>query len=331
MLLCYNFPKLFYKRQTSTEVKDIYLAPLEGITDYIFRNTFRDFYGGIKKFYTPFLSPNATAKFPGRELKNIDPEINDVSCVIPQLLCANAEHFIWAMKEIKARGFKEVNLNLGCPSGTVTAKKKGSGFLNYPWELKDFLSQIYEVADKESMLISIKSRIGYLEEDEFPELLDIFNQFPISELTIHPRVRKDFYTGPIRMKAFDYAIKNTQNPLVYNGDIQSLQDIHDLHSHCLTVCGNDVSAIMIGRGIIEKPWILTGQAMDKEKLLEFHNSLLEQYTKDFSGDIPVINHMKEIWTYWSNNFPEKEKQLKMLKKTKSLAAYKASVADIFRN
>lgn len=320
-------------------MKKIYLAPLEGVTDSIYRKTFMEFYGGVDKVYTPFLAPCATRKFTTREYRDIDPELNDTGITVPQLLTSNAEHFLWAAAEIAALGYLEINLNLGCPSGTVVAKKKGSGFLFYPEELDEFLYKVFDELElrcgkkgAKAPNISIKTRLGKLSPDEFYRILEVYNKYPISELTIHPRVQTDFYKGPVRMEYFHFAYDNSESPLVYNGDIKTVRGAQELENKY-----PDINAIMIGRGLIANPELalaVRSDALDTnlnyERLKEFHDSLLGQYTKLLSGDNPVLHRMKELWMFWQTAFPGKEKEIKEIKKSNSLQIYRISVANLFR-
>lgn len=310
---------------------DIYLAPLEGVTDSIYRNTFLKFYGGVQKVYTPFISPNSTFKFTTREFKDIDPKKNDTNITVPQLLTNKPEHFLWAAAEISALGFHEINLNLGCPSGTVVAKKKGSGLLYYPEELDKFLYEIFSGIDEACAknnakvpALSIKTRLGKLEPEEFYEILDIYNKYPIHELTIHPRIQSDFYKEPVRMELFDYAISHAKAKLVFNGELNSTADILSIEEKY-----DIVNAVMLGRGLISNPELATWyrndiqpDEIDMTKFKAFHDSLLEQYISVLSGEKPVLHRMKEFWVYWQKHFADNEKQIKKLKKSNKISEYK---------
>ncbi|MCR4830771.1 MAG: tRNA-dihydrouridine synthase family protein [Pseudobutyrivibrio sp.] len=312
-------------------MKKIYLAPLEGVTDSIYRNTFMKYYGGVDKVYTPFISPNSTYKFTTREFKDIDPDKNDPYITVPQIITNNSEHFLWAVNEISKLGFKEINFNLGCPSGTVVAKKKGSGLLFYPEELDKLLYEVFQHIDGKCN-ISIKTRLGKHEPDEFYEILDIYNKYPISELTIHPRIQSDFYREPIRNEFFEYAIEHSKAPVVFNGEIKTVSDILEFEdSH------DTVNAIMIGRGLIANPelalWYKTNDekdSYDTSKFKDFHNSLLEQYINVLSGDKPVLHRMKEFWAYWQVNFPDQEKTIKKIRKSNKLIEYKDLVTAMLK-
>lgn len=303
----------------------IYLAPLEGVTDSIYRNTFERYYGGVDKYFTPFISPNSTFKFTTREFKDIDPEKNDISKIVPQILTNKSEHFLWAVKEIASLGYKEINFNLGCPSGTVVAKKKGSGLLYYPEELDKLLYEVFEELPS-NVEISIKTRLGKNEPDEFYEILDIYNKYPISELTIHPRIQTDFYKEPIRPEFFEYAVKQSKAPLVFNGDVTTIEGIKDTYRKY-----DNLNAVMIGRGLIANPGLATGYKkgladedikLDLVIFKKFHDDLLSQYTEVLSGEKPVLHRMKEFLSFWQANFPEEEKLIKKLRKSNRISEYR---------
>lgn len=322
----------------------IYMAPLEGITDNFFRNSYMEMFEGVDKVYTPFISPNDTCSFTGKEKRNIDVTKNDVNILVPQLLCYKAEHFLWGAQQMAQMGYKEVNLNLGCPSGTVVAKKKGSGFLAFPEELDSFLEAAFEGCDKLGIKLSIKTRIGRYEPEEFERLLEIYNKYPIYELTIHPRVQKDFYREPVKLNWFEYAYRNSKNPLVYNGEVNTLEDACKIIDDFPKIQG-----IMLGRGLLKNPYLpaeiksqgdkvgtgesgptgVSGNALEvysSEQIIDgisrFEERLLKEYSDYMSGDGPALARMKELWVYWQVNFTD-EKALKHIFKAKSIKEYKA--------
>ena len=312
----------------------IYMAPMEGITDYVYRNTFEEMFGGVDKYFTPFITPTSVKKFQTKELDNIDPEKNDITRVVPQILTNNPDHFMWAAEEIGARGFKEINLNLGCPSGTVVAKRKGSGLLRYTDELEEFLDAVFEGCGRIGMNLSLKTRLGLDNPDEFYEIMDIYNRFPIYELTVHPRIRKDFYREPIRPEYFDYAYDNSVNPLVYNGDLTTISDILS----CLEKYPK-VDSVMIGRGLLSDPALpaaakrnstdISGYQTDIDRLIEFHDILLEKFRERLSGDNPVLYHMKDVFTFMSVRFKDDERMIKNVLKSKKLSEYQTAANILF--
>ncbi|MBR1623579.1 MAG: tRNA-dihydrouridine synthase, partial [Pseudobutyrivibrio sp.] len=206
------------------------------------------------------------------------------------------------------------------------AKKKGSGLLYYPEELDNLLYEIFEKLEGVCN-ISIKTRLGKHEPEEFYEILDIYNKYPIFELTVHPRIQSDFYREPVRKDFFEYAIAHSKAPVVYNGEIKTVSDINNFEGYY-----ESVNAIMLGRGLISNPelalWYRNGDmhdTIDMTKFKDFHADLLSQYTQTLSGEKPVLHRMKEFWTYWQVNFPGSDKLIKKLRKANRLQEYKSFV------
>ena len=308
----------------------IYFAPLEGITNYIFRNTYNEIYGHVDKFFAPFISPSEASPMTNREKKDIAPENNTGINLVPQILTRRSDCFIEAAKELLNMGYSEINLNLGCPSGTVCAKGKGAGFLPDTSELQSFFDDIYAYAGKENLKISVKTRLGYYNPDEFYDLVEIFNGFPISELIVHPRIRSDFYKGEPRREYFKYALEHAKSPLVYNGNIFSCKDYDELKSSFDAA----FDPVMLGRGLISDPALsgkLKGSVAETDlaQLRKFHDTLYHEYRKVISPDINVLYKMKDLWTYWSLLFDGRERDIKRLMKAKKYADYDDAVARIF--
>lgn len=303
-----------------------YFAPMEGITGYVHRNAFHSLFPGVDKYFTAFIAPNQKGKFSAREKKDIAPEHNEGMCVVPQLLTNNAEDFILTAGKIKALGYDTVNLNLGCPSRTVAAKYRGSGFLEKREELNRFLEEIFNGAD---VKISIKTRIGKDEPEEFVKLLDIYNQYPIEELIVHPRTQRDYYKNTPNWDVFAYALANSKNPVCYNGDIAAAEDYRKLRERF-----PELDKVMIGRGLLANPGliqVLEGGGMpDKETLRAFHDRVYAGYLEEMSGPTPALFKMKELWTYMSRIFADAKKPAKRIRKAEKLAAYEAAVDSLFR-
>lgn len=297
--------------------KKIYMAPMEGVTGFIYRNTFARFFGGIDKYYTPFISPGEHKNFKSRELKDVLPENNEGLNVAVQMLTNNAELFIVTAHRMKDFGYKEVNLNLGCPSGTVVSKGKGSGFLSFPEKLDAFLDEIYNSLADTGLDISVKTRLGRYEPDEFYELLDIYNKYPVSELIIHPRVQKDMYKNKPRMEFFDYAVKHSKNRLVYNSDICTVEDYENIIN-----AYPDVSAVMLGRGLISNPGlakqIIDGKQIDKDTLRAFYDALVDAYRAEIPDEKNVVFKIKENLFYLVNLFNDKDAYWKKIRKSDNL-------------
>ena len=324
-----------------------YMAPMEGITGYVFRNVHHSCFPSMDKDFTPFLAPNQNGKLSPKEHEDVSPDHNQGMYVVPQILTNSSRDFIRTARTLQNMGYEEVNLNLGCPSGTVVSKRRGSGFLAFPEELNRFLYEIFSGLD---MKISVKTRIGKEDPNEFMNLLEIYNQFDMEELIIHPRVQKDLYRNRPRMQMFSWAFSHSRNPVCYNGDLFRREDIENIRQEFPSL-----PAVMLGRGITACPGLL-GDLKEREILLtppssgieedpnrlrmqkrclrEFHDRLYEAYQKTYlaaSGPKVVLIKMKEIWCYLWTAFEAGEKPGKKIRKSRTLSEYETAVSAIFQN
>lgn len=310
-------------------VMKFYLAPMEGITTYIYRNAYNHYFGGIDKYFTPFI---ASQKMNRRERNEILPEHNQSLTVVPQILANRSEEFLKIAKKIAEYGYTTVNLNLGCPSGTVTARKRGAGFLSVPDELDRFLYEIYE---QSPLQISIKTRIGISSVDEWGHILDIYSKYPIEELIIHPRLQKELYKFTPHKEAYLTAVSALPKiPLCYNGDITSKETYETLLD-----TAPETKRVMIGRGILKNPLLAvqldtakgTRQpTLNKETVKAFHDELFEGYAAQMAGETPTLFKMKDLWTYLSDSFAASDKHLRKIRKASDYTEYKAAVNCMFR-
>ena len=298
-----------------------YFAPMEGLTDSIYRRLHHKYFSGVDRYYMPFISPTVHRSLTNREERELPFADAESFSAVPQLLTKVPEDLLWAAQVIRDRGYEEVNLNLGCPSGTVTAKGKGSGMLADLDALDRFLDSIFSAAP---LPLSVKTRLGVTESAEFPALLEIYNRYPIRELTIHPRVRKQFYSGGVDMEMFRYAVENSKNPICYNGDILSLKDAEKIAAEF-----PQVEAIMIGRGLIGDPGMLRPDGTDIGKLEAFCEELLEAYLVAFGGSRNAMFRLKENWGFLISYFENSEKLWKKLRKTTDLHEYRSITKEIF--
>lgn len=301
---------------------------MEGITGHIYRNAHHQIFPHIDKYFTPFITPTQTKKLNTREWNDILPERNVGINIIPQIMTNCPDDFIWAANQCREMGYQEINLNLGCPSGTVVSKKRGAGFLEYPVELDRFLDRVTHEMEVMEMKFSVKTRIGKTDPDEYEELSAIYNRYPLEELIIHPRVRADFYKNYPNREVFHKAYENSRNPVCYNGDLFNRESCEAFVAEY-----PDIPAIMLGRGIIANPGLVnelvTGEILTKAKLLKFHNLILEAYKDIISGDRNVLFKMKEFWFYASCVFTEKEKYLKRIRKANTLTDYQDAIERLF--
>ena len=298
-----------------------YFAPMEGLTDSLFRRLHHTYFPGVDRYYMPFISPTQHRCLTNREAREL-PMADSVPFVaIPQILTKVAEDFVWAAGQCAERGYTEVNLNLGCPSGTVVAKGKGSGMLADPDNLDRFLDAVFSASP---LPVSVKSRLGVTDPQEFPRLMEIYNQYPIVELTLHPRVRKAFYSGSVDMEMFAYCAENSKNPVCYNGDICSLEDIERIK-----VRFPQVDSVMIGRGLIGDPGMLTPGGTTVEALEGLFDAMLNEYLTAFGGSRNAMFRLKEHWGMLIHRFEDSEKLGKRHRKTTDMEEYKAITREIF--
>ena len=300
-----------------------YFAPLEGLTDSIYRRLHHQHFSGPDRYYMPFLSPTVHRCLTRKEDRELPPADSVPFTAIPQILTKNADDFLWAAQVCRDRGYPEVNLNAGCPSGTVVSKGKGAGMLRDVAALDAFLSSVFSRWDG---AISVKTRLGMESPEEFAAILEVYNRYPIRELTVHPRVRKAFYSGDVELDAFRLAAENSRNPLCYNGDLTSPADIRRIEE-----AFPQVGAVMLGRGLMADPGMLSPGGTTARKLEAFHTALLEEYIAAFGGSRNAMFRLKENWSYWLPRFQGSEKLGKQLRKTTDLTEYKAITREIFRS
>jgi tRNA-dihydrouridine synthase len=303
-----------------------YYAPMEGLTGYVYRNAHHSFFNNVDKYFSPFIVPQQNESFKTRDMNDIRPEHNQGLVLIPQLLTNNAKDFIQTSKKLKQLGYDEINLNLGCPSGTVVSKNKGSGFLAKKEELDQFLEEIFSQSVTK---ISVKTRIGKDQPDEFYDLIQIFNKYPMEELIIHPRIQKDFYKNTPNLKVFRDALQVSKNPVCYNGDIFTIKEYKEFSADFPTV-----DTFMLGRGLLANPGLISeitsNIKIDKKLLKEFHDKVYEGYKGVLSGDTNVLYKMKELWFYLSQVFADSAKYAKKIRKSQQLYDYDEAVASLFR-
>ncbi len=288
---------------------DFRFAPMEGLTDTIYRRTHMQHFGGVSKYYIPFISPTQHHVFTPKEMRAIGTEYNAGIPTVPQILAKDAGHFLWAADEMANMGYDEVNLNIGCPSGTVTAKGKGAGMLRDLFSLDAFLN---EVCAKSPIAISVKTRIGFESPDEWPEILDVLVEFPLKEIIIHPRTRTSFYkVGTLHPDCFKLAADKGL-PLVYNGDLFTSADCTALDA------AYPGMPMMMGRGMICNPALAResggGAPLNKEEFYAFHDALWDAYRSERPLE-QAHSRMRELMIYMSCCFKDADKAAKNVRKS----------------
>lgn len=295
----------------------LYFAPLEGITTFTYRNTHAEMFGECDGYFAPFITPSDIEKVSIKNLRDILPQRNIGVDLKIQVLTARADSFLKFENKVKELGYDEININLGCPSGTVVKKGRGSGFLRDPQGLDRFL---YEVFSKTNVTVSVKTRTGYESGAEMDGLMEIYNKYPVSLLTVHPRARKDFYNGEPDHDVFARAYKKSKNKICYNGNIFSGDDYEAVASKY-----PELDSVMLGRGAVKNPAIFReirgGAKLTTDELVEFSERLICNYNEVLKSDYFTLNKLKEIWMYSMWNYPDEKKVLKAIKKAAKLSDF----------
>ena len=326
------------------------LGPFQGITDAPFRNVFKKHFGGIDKFYTPFFTGIQKDHAKNLQVEEIDPRFNDVETLTPQILSTDAEEILRFASQCKELGYKEINLNMGCPFPRVANKKRGCGILPYPEKIDAILSIVFEHID---LNFSIKCRLGYFNPDEILPVIDIFNRYPLSELIIHPRIGKQLYKGEADVQRFSELIPMIKSPLVYNGDIVSVESFERIREQV-----QPVNEFMLGRGLLANPFLaeeikkrfggtlsegassietdaielasLTGCPQKSERLHAYVVDLYEDRLRHAGGSPKVLGRMKELWSYLMYSFDEPQDIWRKIKKINALKEYEEAVEAVFQ-
>lgn len=305
----------------------IYLAPIQGFTDYIYRKAYSETFTGIDKFFIPYITLK-NKEVLNKYKKEVLPENNPQEKVIPQVLAKDSKELLHLAKFLKVLGYHEINLNLGCPYPMVTNRTKGAGLLPHYNEIRIILSDFFE---KEELKLSIKLRAGLDSPDELENVIPVLNEFPLTEVILHPRIAKQLYSGNIYTSAFQFAIDNLKHKLVYNGDIFSLSDYTENKE-----VFPKIDDWMLGRGILMDPLLpleITEESFSADeritKLKEFHQLVYDEYLLKMDNTGNVLNKMKQFWSYFSYSFPNQKKTFKTIKKTKNLNEFGSSSQKAF--
>lgn len=305
---------------------EFYFAPFEGITGYIYRNAYAELFGEKPdKFFAPFIAVTDRGMTKHREMTDINPENNKGLYIVPQLLGNNGEALITCIRQLEQLGYREVNLNIGCPYGTVVSKKKGAGLLGEQELLERVLEEVYTHSP---IAVSVKTRIGMESPEEWAHILEIYNRYPLAELIIHPRVRADFYKNKPNRDAYGLALEISKAKVCYNGDIFTVSDYERLLKEY-----PKTERIMLGRGMLCNPALLSqikgsGQ-LTTECIRAFHDRLYNDYRAIIPGDVNTLFKMKELWNYMQYLFENREKYVKKIRKAQRAADYESAVRIMF--
>ena len=316
------------KPESGSDIPFLYMAPLRGITDALFRRLYCRHFTGIDSILAPFINPQKKAGLSEKLLRDVLPEAQCDVPLIPQLLNNNADDFVASANRLYELGYREINWNLGCPVPMVAKKRRGSGLLPYPDQI---ISILDEVIPRIKPKLSIKMRLGYADYRESITLLPKLDDYPLTEIIIHARLGKQLYKGPTSPEHFLNCSRSTAHKLVYNGDIVSAAAFSDLREKLPAI-----TRWMIGRPLIANPFLpaeikgqrfTTGQRL--ELLHKFHNELYAEMKERLSGPGHLLGRMKQIWIYLIESFPGQEKKLKKITKASTEEKYLDTVQSLF--
>ena len=302
--------------------KKIYMAPLQGFTDYVYRNTHQKFFKAADKYFSPFIrvEKNTIRNSYLRELK-----FSTTENTIPQILCNNTNDAKILIEQVLKYSYKEINLNLGCPYPMVAKRELGSGLLENEKKLVELLLYLSSLKVK----FSIKTRLGYSDNSRINLLNKLFNQFNLTELIVHPRIGKQLYKGSIDYESFQHFYEHSVHALIYNGDVLTTNDALNTMEKF-----KEINGIMIGRGLLENVFLfdeLSNPEIQSDRLLlqKFHDELLYNYKQILSGEGHLLIKLKEFWFYFHKNFKTGTKHYKQLKKTKNMQTYTEITSRLF--
>ncbi|TXE07369.1 tRNA-dihydrouridine synthase family protein [Gelidibacter salicanalis] len=303
-------------------------SPLQGFTDFRFRNAFQQYFGGIDTYYAPYIRLNGKLKIKQSYENDLLPENNSTLEVIPQVITNDAEEFLFVAKYVQSLGYKELNWNLGCPYPMVTKSGMGSGLICNPNKIDEILHRAHNETD---ILVSMKMRMGYEHAEEILDAFPILDRYPLKNIAIHARIGKQLYKGPVNLDAFEKCISSTKHKLYYNGDITSVAAFKSIETRFPSI-----DHYMIGRGLIADPFLpnmiknnTTSYPQNRWEIFsEFHDTIYQQYDAYLSGPTPIKMKMLGFWEYFSQSTSNPQKTLKAIKKAANPVKYRKAVAEI---
>ncbi len=306
-------------------------SPLQGFTDFRFRNAFHRYFGGIDTFYSPYIKLNGKLVIKGSYERDILPENNTTLEVIPQIITNDAEEFLFVANYVQQLGYKELNWNLGCPYPMVAKCGMGSGLISNTSQIEHILKRVHNETD---IIVSMKMRMGYENPTEILDVFPILEQYPIKNIAIHARIGKQLYKGGVDLDSFQKCLDTSKQKIYYNGDITSVEKFRMMQERFPSI-----DHWMIGRGLIADPFLpamiknnTTDYPKNRLEIFEaFHETIYRDYDAYLSGPTPIRMKMLGFWEYFSESFSNPQKTFKKIKKAGNSKNYEIAVKEIFKN
>lgn len=313
----------------NNEQLPIHFAPLQGYTDAIYRQAHARIFGGITNYYTPFVRIEH-GDFRRKDVRELDADNNRGVNLIPQLIAPTPETILRILALFIEKGYKNIDINLGCPFPTLAKRHNGAGLLPYPDEVKTLLSAAIETHP--DIHFSVKMRLGWEDANECMALLPLLNSLPLSHITMHPRLGKQQYKGEVDLDAFQRFYAECEKPLIYNGDLLTTDDIERIAHRFPRLSG-----LMIGRGLLTNPALAIEYQQGApispkekiEKIRLLHADVFSQYGNLLEGgDQQLLAKMRTFWEYLLPDGDRKAK--KVIHKTSKLSNYQAAVSNLLK-
>lgn len=307
----------------------LHFAPLQGYTEAPYRRIHQQVCGGIDAYYTPFIRLEHGRLRP-KDLREAHPDQNAGLTLVPQIIANGGDEFRTLAQHLIAQGHRQLDINMGCPFPLQTRVGRGSGILAHPDRVAEILAVARQLHEAEQVTFSIKMRLGQTSVDESMALLPMLNDTPLHHITLHPRVGVEQYRGELHLDAFDAFYQQSVNPLVFNGMLTTVDEMHQISERYPRLSG-----MMIGRGLLARPTLaaeyVSGQSLTddecRRKVLQMHRLLFDHYQQAIEGGEPqLVQKMHSFWEYLEPLFGHKA--IKKILKSGSLRNYREAVANV---
>jgi len=300
------------------------LAPFKGLTEKLYRNAVAKHFGGYDYMVAPFISGTGTDRVNISKLADVLPKTELTAPTVPQILSNDAREVIQMGKALQQHGYTHVNWNMGCPFSKIAVKKKGSGILPFPEVLDRMLEEVFRDFP---LALSIKTRLGYYHPDEILKAIEVFNQYPVHFLIIHPRIGVQLYAGNVNLESFGQCLVMSNVPVAYNGDIYHKTRLGFLQDRFPAI-----STWMLGRGALINPFLASeikgvefGEDEKRRRILNFLIELEQEGSKCKTETLRFLGYLKAVWFYLVGQFENPAVSLLKIKKSITIPEYHSAV------
>ena len=296
-------------------------APLQGVTDNVWRMAQHEVFGGVDAYYAPFMRVEH-GQIRRKDLRDVEPERNEGTVLIPQILACQPDHALMMVQALQGMGYSRIDINLGCPFPPIALHRKGSGMLAYPDLVEALFKALAAVGEVE---YSVKMRLGWDRNDQWRDILPLMDILKPVNVAVHPRIGKQQYKGELDIEQFEALLGASSWPVVYNGSLRTVEDIEDLVGRY-----PGIAAVMLGSGLAANPGMLAPDATPGD-YRRFHDMLVEGYTDQLNGgEAQLVRHLQDIWQTFLPGTGHK--LFKAIRKSRTIEQYQdaaaAALADV---